>query len=116
MRSDVRAHWARIRVLFTVLVSIAILSTLIYLLSGGGLFRAKAVLRSYFEDSGALEPGAEVDFQGVKIGKVSSVDLAHLDDPHKTVVVAMKVDRRFLTQIPVDSKTEIDTANILGNK
>ena len=116
MRSDVRAHWARIRVLFTVVVSIAILSTLVYLLSGGGLLRAKAVLHSYFEDSGALEPGADVHFQGVKIGKVASVKLTRLSDPHRTVVVTMRVDRRFLSQIPVDSKSEIDTANVLGNK
>ncbi len=116
MRSEVRAHWARIRVLFTVLVSLSILFTVIYLLSGGGLFRAKAVLQSYFDDVGALQAGAGVAFQGVKIGKVVSVKLAHLNDPDKTVVVAMKVDRRYLSQIPADSKSQIETVNVLGDK
>jgi phospholipid/cholesterol/gamma-HCH transport system substrate-binding protein len=116
MRTQIRARWARIRVLVTVLVALAIMSTLVYLLSGGGLFKAKAGLRTYFEDSGGLERDAEVDFQGVKIGRVSSVELSHLNDPHRTVEVVMSIDRRYLKQIPDDAKSEIDTVNVLGEK
>jgi phospholipid/cholesterol/gamma-HCH transport system substrate-binding protein len=116
MRTDVRAHWARIRVLFTCLVALSILTTLVYLLSGGGLFKAKATLRTYFEDSGGMEPGAIVEFNGVKIGKVSSIRLSSSPDPRKTVEVRMSVDRRFLPRIPSDSKGEIQTENPIGDK
>lgn len=116
MRTKIRAHWARIRVAFTLLVATAILSTLVYLLTGGGLFRAKVTIRSYFEDSGGMEPGAIITFSGVKIGKVDSVRLSHLSDPQRAVEVRMSIERRFLSQIPKDSLSEISTENVLGDK
>src|SRR5690349_15458195 len=116
MRTAIRAHWARIRVLVTVLVALSILFTLAYLLSGGGLFQSRATLRTYFEDAGTLQTDAEIDFNGVKIGKVASVRLSHLQDPHKAVEVRMHVRRSFLGQIPIDSRSEIQTVNMLGDK
>jgi phospholipid/cholesterol/gamma-HCH transport system substrate-binding protein len=120
LRTAIRARWARIRVLIrvliTVLVALSILSTLTYVMSGGGLFKSKATLRTFFEDSGALEKGAEVDLNGVKIGTVNSVNLSGLNDPARTVEVRMRVYRRFLPQIPDDSKSEIVTQNVLGDK
>src|SRR5690242_17751419 len=116
MRTTIRAHWARLRVLFTLLVALVILSTLLYLLSGGGLLRAKATLRTYFEDSGGMEKGAAVTLSGVVVGKVSDVRLSHLNDPQRAVEVEISVDRRFLSQIPIDSLSEITTENALGDK
>jgi phospholipid/cholesterol/gamma-HCH transport system substrate-binding protein len=116
MRTQIRAHWARIRVFFTALVALFILGTLAWMLAGGGLFVSKATLRSYFEDSGGTEPGAEVDFNGVAIGKVTSVRLTGSNDPQRTVEIRMSVNRRFLSQIPSDSKSEIAAANVLGDK
>jgi len=116
MRTKIRAHWARIRVFFTLVVALSILSTLIYLLTGGGVFRTKAHLFSYFEDSGGMEKDSLVLYNGVKIGKVTSVKLSHLNDPQRAVVVRMSVDRGFLEQIPSDSKCEIVIENMLGDK
>jgi phospholipid/cholesterol/gamma-HCH transport system substrate-binding protein len=116
MRTKIRAHWARIRVLFTFLVALSILFTLMYLLTGGGLLRAKATLYSYFEDSGGMEKDVPVLYNGVKIGKVASVKLSYLNDPQRVVVVRMTIDRRFMSQIPADSKCEIVTDNFLGDK
>jgi phospholipid/cholesterol/gamma-HCH transport system substrate-binding protein len=116
MRTAIRARWARFRVTITALVSLTILFTLVYLLTGGGLFRAQSSLRSYFEDSGGLERGAVVRLQGVKIGKVSAVDFSGLNDPQRTIEVVMSIDRRFLAQIPSDSKSEITTDNVVGDK
>src|SRR5262249_14621590 len=116
MRTKIRAHWARVRTFFTLLVALSILSTLIYLLTGGGLLRAKVNLYSYFEDSGGMDRDALVMYNGVKIGKVTSVKLSHLNDPQRAVVVRMSIEQRFLAQIPSDSKSEIVTENILGDK
>jgi phospholipid/cholesterol/gamma-HCH transport system substrate-binding protein len=103
-------------VAFTALVALSILAVLAYLLAGGGFLKSKATLLSYFEDSGGMEPGAEVDFIGVKIGKVDSVKLSRLKDPQRTVEIRMSIDRRFLSRIPSDSKCEIVTENVLGDK
>jgi phospholipid/cholesterol/gamma-HCH transport system substrate-binding protein len=116
MRTKVRAHWARIRFFFTLVVALCILSTLVYLLTGGGLLNAHVTLYSYFEDSGGMEKDALVLYNGVKIGKVTSVRLSHLSDPQRAVVARMSIDRRFLSQIPSDSKSEIVTENVLGDK
>jgi phospholipid/cholesterol/gamma-HCH transport system substrate-binding protein len=116
MRTTIRARWAKIRVTITTLVSLSILFTLVYLLTGGGLFKTKTTLRSYFEDSGGLERAAPVRFNGVRIGKVSSVALSGLNNPQKAVEVVMTIERRFLSQIPSDSKSEITTQNVLGDK
>src|SRR5437762_12339652 len=116
MRTKVRAHWARIRVFFTLMVALSILFTLAYLLTGGGLLKAKVNLYSYFEDSGGMEDAVMVVYNGVKIGKVTSVRLSHLKDPQRAVLVRMSIDRRFLDQIPSDSKSEIVVQNFLGDK
>jgi phospholipid/cholesterol/gamma-HCH transport system substrate-binding protein len=116
MRTKIRAHWARIRVFFTLLVALSILFTLVYLLTGGGLFKAKAALYSYFEDSGGMEKDSVVLYNGVKIGKVTSVRLSHLNDPQRAVVVRMSIERPFMNQIPSDSKSEIVTEIFRGYK
>ena len=116
MRTAIRARWARVRVLITLVVALFILATLIYLLAGGGFFKPKVMLRSYFEDSGGLESGAIVSYKGVKIGSVKSVGLSGLNDPQRTVEVTIVIERRFLRQIPSDSKSEIVTENVLGDK
>src|SRR5690242_17496977 len=109
MRTAVRARWARLRVLITSAIALSILATLIYLLAGGGFFKPKILLRSYFEDSGGLGSGAIVSYKGVKIGNVTSVGLSGLNDPQRTVEVTMAIERRFLPQIASDSKSEIVT-------
>jgi phospholipid/cholesterol/gamma-HCH transport system substrate-binding protein len=116
MRTKIRAHWARLRVFFTIVVAACILFTLIYLLAGGSLFRTKVYLYSYFEDSGGINTDVNVMYNGVKIGRVNSVRLSHLNDPQRAVVVRMQIDQRFLDRIPNDSKSEIVTANFLGDK
>jgi phospholipid/cholesterol/gamma-HCH transport system substrate-binding protein len=116
MRTKIRAHWARIRVFFTLVVALSILFTLMYLLTGGGLLKAKVSLYTYFEDSGGMDKDAVVLYNGVKIGKVTAVQLSHLNDPQRAVVVRMNIERGFLNQIPSDSKSEIVTENFLGDK
>src|ERR1051325_1707372 len=100
MRTQIRAHWARIRVFFTLAVALSILATLFYLMTGGGLLKAKVDLYSYFEDSGAMQVDALVLYNGVKIGQVASVKLTHLKDPQRSILIRMSIDRRFLERIP----------------
>lgn len=104
----------------TVLISFAIttLLTLIYLLSGGGqnFFQRKVMLRTYFSDASGLEKQAKVELDGIKIGKIQSVELSHSMEPTRVVRVNLLVDRRYLQSIPVDSQTELTADNLLGDK
>ena len=102
--------------MITALVALTILFTLVYLLTGGGLLKTKGTLRSYFEDSGGLERGAVILLQGVKIGKVASVGFSGLTDAKRTIEVVMSIESRHLARIPSDSRSEIATENVLGDK
>lgn len=116
MRTAQRARWARFRVSVTTVVAIAILSVLLYLLTGGTLFEPKAMLITYLDDSLALANGAPVYMDGIKIGNVTSVELSRLKDPLKSVVVRFWVARQYLEQIPADSQTDLSSENVLGDK
>ena len=77
MRTKVRAHWARLRFFFTFMVALSILGTLIYLLTGGGLLKAKAtdtedrVFRLWgLQEAGADEKAEVLAHRGGRRGRV----------------------------------------------
>jgi phospholipid/cholesterol/gamma-HCH transport system substrate-binding protein len=104
----------------TVLISFAMTTILVlmYLLSGGGkeFFQRKVTLRTYFPDGSGLEKKAKVELDGIKIGKVQSVELSHSNEPTRVVRVNISIDQKFLQSIPVDSQTELTEDNLLGDK
>jgi phospholipid/cholesterol/gamma-HCH transport system substrate-binding protein len=104
----------------TVLISFAMstLMVVMYLLSGGGqnLIQRKVALHTYFADGSGLEKKAIVKLDGIKIGKVQSVELSHSNEPTRVVRVNILIDRRYLESIPVDSQTELTEDNLLGDK
>ena len=111
---DPRA-WLRVTILIS--FAIATLLIVIYLLSGGGknLFQRKVTLRTYFADGSGLANKAKVELEGIKIGKVQSVELSHSNEPTRVVRVNILIDRRYLASIPVDSQTELTEDNLLGD-
>jgi phospholipid/cholesterol/gamma-HCH transport system substrate-binding protein len=104
----------------TILISFAVTTVfvLMYLLSGGGkdLFQKRVTLRTYFADGSGLEKKAMVELDGVKVGRVSSVELSHSNEPTRVVRVNILLNQRYLSNIPVDSQTEITADNLLGGK
>ncbi|HTQ53866.1 MAG TPA: MlaD family protein [Bryobacteraceae bacterium] len=116
MPSPQRVQWAKFRSTVVGVVALAILSVLVYLLSGGTWLQPKAYLTTYIPDSSGVEPGADVQLNGVLIGKVEWVHLTHSRQPDRTVQVRLKIEAAFLPNIPDDSVTEIDSANFLGDK
>lgn len=112
---DPRA-WIRVTVLIS--FAIAVLLVLVYLLSGGGrdLFQRKVVLRTYVPDGSGLEKKAIVELDGIKVGRITSVELSHSNEPTRVVRVNISLNRRYLSSIPVDSQTEVTADNLLGDK
>jgi phospholipid/cholesterol/gamma-HCH transport system substrate-binding protein len=107
---------AKIRIATVAVSAIAVLVVLVYLLSGGTWLHAKAYLTAHLPDTSGLEPGADVLLNGVKIGRVQSVDLTHSRDPNRVVEVRLKIEEAFLPYIPDDSVTTLDSANMLGDE
>jgi phospholipid/cholesterol/gamma-HCH transport system substrate-binding protein len=108
--------WIRVTVLIA--FAVTVVGTLAYLLSGGGagLFERRVTLRTYFADGTGLENKAVVEVDGIKVGRIESVELSHSNEPTRVVRVNVSIARRYLSSIPVDSRTEITADNLLGDK
>jgi phospholipid/cholesterol/gamma-HCH transport system substrate-binding protein len=116
MPSRQKLRWAKLRIVIVAMSAFAVLSVLTYLLSGGTWLKPKVSVTTYIPDATGVEPDADVQLNGVKIGLVQSVRLTLSRDPNRVIEVRMKIERAFLPYIPDDSVTTIDSANLLGEK
>ena len=116
MPSPQRIRWAKFRSAVVAVVALLILSVLVWLLTGGTWLKPKTYLTTYIPDSTGIAPNADVELNGVLVGKVSSVRLTHSRVPSRVVEVRLRVLQDSLRNIPEDSVTELDSANLLGDK
>lgn len=116
MPSAERVQWARVRVVAVSLVSFVILAILLYLLTGGMLFKEKANLYLYIPDASGLTQGSPVEVDGITVGKVSGIALSGSRDPQRTVRVTVAVDRDTLASIPPDSWAQLSVESPVGDK
>jgi phospholipid/cholesterol/gamma-HCH transport system substrate-binding protein len=109
---------AQARIAAVVLCAIGISATLVYLLSGGGAdsFASKASITTFMPDTTGLARNSEVRLGGIRIGKVTTVDISGNLDPQRAVRVDMKVTARFLKAIPQDSQTSVGADTLVGYK
>jgi phospholipid/cholesterol/gamma-HCH transport system substrate-binding protein len=115
MPSPQRVRWAKLRIFVVVMSALSILSVLVYLLGGDTWFKPKTYLTAYIPDATGVDPGADVQLNGVLIGKVEWVQLTHSTDPNKVVEVRLRIGEQYRSYIPDDSVTEIDSTNMLGD-
>src|SRR5579871_1112405 len=112
-RSKIR--WSQLRVGLVALAAMAIAVTLIFLLtSSKGILHRNVPLITYMDDASAMQEGTPVRLNGITIGYVDRLRLTN--DPKRPVEFVMMVDERNLADIPVDSRTGIAAANLLGDK
>ena len=108
----------RSRSAIVIVAAILLVLTIVWLLSGGGaeFFRPKIELHTYLSDSGGLEKDADVLLNGVTVGKVAKVRISQVNDPNRAIQVDLRVERRFIDSIPVDSIAALTADNLLGDK
>src|ERR1039458_8103447 len=117
MADPKKVRWAQLKVGVVGLAGFLILSALIFLLtSSRGFFQKTAMLHTYMEDASGMSEGTPVRLNGFTIGELDGVALTKSADPKKAVEFQMKVQEKFLQQIPVDSVAGISAANLLGDK
>jgi phospholipid/cholesterol/gamma-HCH transport system substrate-binding protein len=109
---------AQARAAVVILAAAGITVTFIYLLTGGGtqFSSPHTTLTTFVPDAAGLVRGSEVRLSGIPIGNVEKVDISGFMDPQRVVRVDMKVDARFLQNIPSDSKTTISADTLIGNQ
>ncbi len=119
MPSQQEVRWSQLKVGVIVLVSVVILTTLLFLMtsaSGLGLFSHKLTVTTYFENSAGLKDGAAVNLQGVTIGTVKTITVVTSPDRKLTPVqVVMKLDSKYQTSLHTDSTAALTTVGVLGD-
>lgn len=76
------------------------------------LFSSKAIISTKVANAQSLRVGAAVHFKGIKIGSVSSIEIASLND----IIIYLQVETDFLRWIKVDSHIDFRTQGVLGDK
>lgn len=109
-------NWAKFRVMAVFLVAVAILTSLVWLLTGGTLFQPKAAVYLYLPDADGLVRGSLVRVDGVDVGKVLAVRLSGSNQPDRVVHVSMSIEASRLAEIPADSTADVSSATLLGDK
>jgi phospholipid/cholesterol/gamma-HCH transport system substrate-binding protein len=119
MPSQQEVRWSQLKVGVIVLISVVILTTLLFLMtssSGMALFSHKLTITTYFENAAGLKPGAAVNLQGVTIGTVKTVTVTSAPDRKLTPVQAvMKIDPKYQALLHTDSKAALSTVGVLGD-
>ncbi|HYL36864.1 MAG TPA: MlaD family protein [Bryobacteraceae bacterium] len=117
MPLQTKAKWARLKVGVVTIAAMVILAILIFLITGQTtIFESKTLIYSYMADAAALTQGAPVNLNGIPVGKVKRITLSGLKDPQRLVRIEMEVPEHVLKDIPVDSVSQISSANVLGTK
>jgi phospholipid/cholesterol/gamma-HCH transport system substrate-binding protein len=116
MRTHRLVKWAQFRVAAVTVVALLILGVLLYLLTGGMIFREQTKLYLYIPDATGLAQGSPVRVNGIDVGKVSDVALSGSTEPQRVVRVTMAVARDFLALIPTGSYAELGNDDPVGDK
>ena len=117
MADPKKVRWSQLKVGILGLSAFLILAVLIFLLtSSKGFFQKTALLHTYMDDASGMAESTPVRLNGFTIGSLESIELIAPAQPQRSVHFIMKVQEKFLRQIPVDSVAGISAANLLGDK
>jgi len=117
MADPKKVRWAQLKVGVVGLSAFLILAALIFLLtSSKGFFQKTALLHTFMDDASGMAAGTPVRLNGFTIGSLEKIELTKSAEPKRSVEFIMKVQEKFLQQIPVDSVAGISAANLLGDK
>jgi phospholipid/cholesterol/gamma-HCH transport system substrate-binding protein len=115
MPSARQVSWAKIRISAVAVAAIAILSVLIYLLSGSALFEEKSTLILYVPDATGLSPGSLVRVNGVDVGKVKSISLSGSNQPSRVVKLTLTLERQYMSAVPADAFAQMNSDTAVGD-
>jgi len=98
-----KVRWSQLKVGVVGLAAFLILAVLIFLLtSTRGFFQKTALLHTFMDDASGMAEGTPVRLNGFTIGSLDGIVLITPSAPKRSVHFIMKVQEKFLRQIPVD--------------
>jgi len=87
----------------------------LWLANSKGLLPGHVQLRAYTDDASGLTEGTKVRVDGIPVGYLDHQRLTGSRDPGRRVEFDMKVQRRYLSKIPVDSVLGVVAENLMGD-
>ena len=113
--------WSELRVGLFVIVGLAVLAVGIFYVTGAGFLGPKYKIKTFLPEVSGLAPGAPVKLDGVVIGNVDVVQLVprehdKIPDKLHSIMVDMRIDRRYQDDILSDSTASLVTEGLLGNR
>jgi phospholipid/cholesterol/gamma-HCH transport system substrate-binding protein len=117
MPSAKRVVWSQLKVGIMAIIALAVLSVLIFLLTGtDNPFAERSVVYTFLNDSAALAEGAGVRLNGILVGKVNRIALSGESNPARTIRMDLEIDQKYMASIPIDSEIGFSAENVLGAK
>ncbi len=117
MPEQAKVRWAQLKIGVLALTAFVLIFVLVFLLtSSKGIFQHDVPLYTYLSDAAGMANGTPVRLNGITVGYLDALHLTGSRDPNRAVEFVMLVQRRYLSDIPVDSVATITAANLLGDK
>ena len=117
MPQRAKIRWSQLKIGVIALTAFILVFVLVFLLtSSKGIFQHNVELYTYMADASGMANGTPVRLNGITIGYLDALQLTNSRDPNRAVRFVMKVQRKYLADIPVDSIAAIAAANLLGDK
>src|ERR1041384_3830274 len=99
-----KVRWSQLKVGLVAIVAFLIIFVLVFLLtSSRGLFQQNVQLRTYMDDASGMVDGTVVRLTGISVGYLDKLRLTDSKDPKRAVEFDMRVQEKYLPQIPIDS-------------
>jgi phospholipid/cholesterol/gamma-HCH transport system substrate-binding protein len=119
MPSQQEVKWSQLKVGVIVLVSVVLLSTLLFLITtstGLSPFTAKLNAFVYLDNADGLKVGAPVTLEGVTMGEVKKIRV--VTDPARKLTpirVEMELNPHFQNSLHTDTTAALSTVGVLGD-
>jgi len=110
--------WDQLRVGLVIVAALGILTMAVYKLGqAANLFAKRYTLIAFLKEANGLRVGGTVTLAGQTVGTVKAIDFLPVDaDTTRNLKITVGVDQSLQQQIRTDSKAQIRTMGLLGDK
>jgi len=108
--------WAQFRVASVSIVALVILGVVLWLLTGGEIFKEHTHIYLFVPDATGIDKGSPVRVNGIPIGTVDSVVLSGSHEAIRVVRLTLRVNRDSLPMMPTGSYAELGIDDPAGDK
>src|SRR5438270_4792528 len=110
--------WDQLRVGLVILAALGILTLAVYKLGqAANLFSKRYELVAYLKEANGLREGGTVTLAGQLVGSVKAIEFLPVNaNTTRNLKIIVAINQALQQQIPSDSKAQIRTMGLLGDK